>query len=198
MQPAPTSRQRVEQPVVFDPAIEHRVRGLGDQQRRAELTAGSSPPAAVRSRAVRGDARVQRTTRAHRGVQRAHRLLQRRVRVEPMGVEDVDVVQAHPRQRLVQRRQQVLARAPLAVRSGPHVVAGLGRDHQLVAIRPQVVGEHPPEVDLGRPVRRAVVVGQVEVGDPDVEGPSDDRPLRLVRPVVAEVVPQPQATAPAA
>ena len=143
-------------------------------------------------RVVRGDPYVQRTTRTNCGVQRAHRLLEWRVRVEAMGVEDVDVVKVHPRQRLVQRRKQVLAGAPLSVRSGPHVVAGLGRDHQLVAVRPQVVGEHPSEVDLGRPVRWAVVVGEIEMGDPDIEGASDDRPLPLVRPVVAEVVPQPK------
>ncbi len=53
----------------------------------------------------------------------------------------LDVLEPHPLQRLVERRQQVLARAPLAVRPGPHVVAGLGRDHELVAVRPEVLIE---------------------------------------------------------
>ena len=118
---------------------------------------------------VRRDAGVQRLARAHRRVERAHRLLERRVGVEPVRVEDVDVVEAHPRERLVERREQVLARAPLAVRPGPHVVAGLRRDHELVAVRPQVVAQHPPERLLGRAVRRPVVVREVEVRDAEVE-----------------------------
>ena len=52
----------------------------------------------------------------------------RRLGVEAVRVEDVDVVEPHPRQALVEAREHVLARAPLAVGAGPHVVAGLGRD----------------------------------------------------------------------
>ena len=126
------------------------------------------------------------------------RLLERRVGVQAVRVEDVDVVEAHPLQALVEAREQVLARAPLAVRAGPHVVARLGRDDQLVALRAQVLGQQAPEVDLGRAVRRAVVVGEVEVGDPEVEGAAQDRPLRVDRAVVAEVLPQARARWPAA
>ena len=49
-----------------------------------------------------------------------------------------------------------------------------------------------PGVDLRAAVRRAVVVGQVEVRDPEVERPPHDRPGRLDRPVVAEVPPEAQ------
>ena len=42
-------------------------------------------------------------------VQCAHRLLQRRLRIEAVGVEDVHVVQAHPEQALVETGEQVLA-----------------------------------------------------------------------------------------
>ena len=114
---------------------------------------------------VRRDARVERLPLAHGAVERAHRLLERRVRVEPMRVEDVDVVEAQPAQALVEAREEVLPRAPLAVRAGPHVVAGLRRDHELVAVRREVGGEQPPERLLRRAVRRAVVVREVEVGD---------------------------------
>ena len=115
-------------------------------------------------------------------VQRAHRLLQRSVRVEPVAVEDVDVVHAHPRQRLVQARQEVLARpAALPVRARPHVVARLGGEDQLVAVRAEVLREDRAEVALGAPVRRAVVVGQVEVGDAAVERPPQDGPLGVQR-----------------
>ena len=125
-------------------------------------------------------------------VERAHRLLERRLGVEAVRVEDVDVLEAHPLQRLVEAREHVLARAPLAVRAGPHVVAGLGRDHELVAVGPEVLAEEAAEVGLRRPVRRPVVVREVEVQDPEVEGAPEDRAARLERPVVAEVVPEPE------
>ena len=60
--------------------------------------------------------------------------------VEPVRVEDVDVVEAQPLQRLVERGEDVLARAAaLAVGTGPHVVARLGRDDHLVAVAPEVL-----------------------------------------------------------
>src|SRR5262249_57907001 len=50
----------------------------------------------------------------------------------------------------------------------------------------------PAEVGLGRPVRRAVVVGEVEMGHAEVERPAEDRPLGLQGGLVAEVLPQPE------
>ena len=49
-----------------------------------------------------------------------------------------------------------------------------------------------PKLRLGRAVRRTVVVGQVEVGDAEVEGPAQRRALVVDRHVVAEVVPETQ------
>ena len=109
-----------------------------------------------------------------------------------MRIEDIDVFEAHPLQALVETRQQVLSRAPDAVRPRPHVVAGLRRDHQLVAAPGQVRAEDAAEVLLGRAVRRPVVVRQVEVGDPEIEGPADDRPLRVHRAIAAEILPEPE------
>src|SRR5262249_47276016 len=48
------------------------------------------------------------------------------------------------------------------------------------------------EVPLGGTVRRAVVVGQVKVGDTEVKRAPQDGALGVERPVGAEVVPQPQ------
>ena len=107
-----------------------------------------------------------------------------------MVVEDVDVVQAEPLQRLVERGAQVLARAEVAVGARPHVPAGLGADDQLVAQAAEVLAQDPPEVGLRRAVRRAVVVRLVEVGDAEVEGAADDGALGLERAVVAEVPPE--------
>ena len=70
--------------------------------------------------------------------------------------------------------------------------AGLGGDDQLVTVRGQVLGEDAPEVLLGRTEGRAVVVGEVELGDAQVEGGADDGPLPGEGRVVTEVVPEPQ------
>jgi len=67
--------------------------------------------------------------------------------------------------------------AALSVGPGPHVVGRLGRQDQLVAQWCEVLAEHAAEVRLGRAVGRAVVVGDVDVGDAEVECPPQDRPL---------------------
>src|ERR1035437_3250117 len=53
-------------------------------------------------------------------------------------------------------------------------------------------GKDAPEVDLGRPVGRTVVVGQVKVGDAQVKCAPQHRAAAGQRAVVAEVLPQPQ------
>ena len=55
----------------------------------------------------------------------------------------------------------------VAVRAGPHAVAGLAGDDQLVAGH---LADDLPADDLGVAGRSAVVVGEVEVGDAEVEG----------------------------
>jgi hypothetical protein len=54
----------------------------------------------------------------------------------------------------------------------------------------QVGGQDATKILLGRPVGRPIVVGQVEVGDAQVERPPDDGPLDLRRVVATEVLPQ--------
>ena len=162
-----------------------------DQQRRAK-TPQDLRGLARPLRRIGGDPHVERLALADGAVESAHRLFQTRVRIDAVGIEDVDVVETHPAEALVEAGEKVLARAVVAVWSRPHVVAGLGRDDQLVAIASQVRPEDPPEVRLGRPGRRAVVVGKVEVGDTAVERPEHGGPLRGERSVVAEVLPEPE------
>ena len=52
------------------------------------------------------------------------------------------------------------------------------------------VGDDQAEVLLGGAVGRAVVVGEVEVGDAEVEGSPHDGALGLERSVVAEILPK--------
>ena len=58
------------------------------------------------------------------GVQRPQRFFERGVRVEAVMVEDVDVVDAQPLQALVQAGQEILSRAEVTVRAGPHIPPG--------------------------------------------------------------------------
>ena len=174
---------------VLHPAVQDRVRRLVDQQRRAELLQRGERGFRLLRRVV-GNARVKRLPRPDGGVEGAHRLLDRRLRVRAVRVEDVEVVQAGAREALVQAGEEVLARAPLAVRAVPHQVARLGRHQDLVAVRAEVGGVVPAEVRLGRAGRRAVVVGQVEVRHAEVERPAQHRALDVERLVVPEVVPQ--------
>src|SRR5699024_6775893 len=121
-----------------------------------------------------------------------HGLLQRGVRVRPVTVEDVDVVKAQSAQGVVQRRQQVLAGSTLLVWARSHDPPGLGRDDQLMTVGAEVLGEESAEVLLGAARGWAVVVGQVEVEYPEVEGTAQDAALPFQVPVVAEVLPQSQ------
>ena len=91
-----------------------------------------------------------------------------------MAVEEVDIVELHALERLVERGHEVLARAPVAVGAGPHVVAGLGGDEHFVAVGLEVFLHEPAEGQFGGTVWGAVVVGQVEVGDAVVEGIAHD------------------------
>src|SRR5690606_14982467 len=60
------------------------------------------------------------------------------------------------------------------------------------AVRAEVLGEVPTEVLLGRAVRRAVVVREVEVRDAQVERAAQHGALGVERVDVTEVVPEPE------
>jgi hypothetical protein len=154
------------------------------EQRRSERTKdcdrfGGSPVG------IRGDADIQRLALLHGGMQSAHRFLEGRIGIEAMVIEDVDVVDAEAAQALIQAREQVLARAEIPVRPGPHVPAGFRRDHQLITVRPEVGAQHSAEVRLRAPVWRTVVIREVERAP-------QHRALRINRAAVAEVLPEPQ------
>jgi hypothetical protein len=80
---------------LLDPAVEQVVGRLVDQQRGAEAAGDLGRLLRLLGR-VRRDADVERTAGAHGRVERHHRLLDGRLRVEAVAVEDVDVVEPHP------------------------------------------------------------------------------------------------------
>ena len=105
-------------------------------------------------------------------------------------VENIHVRQSHAAQALVEAGEEVLARAEVAVRPRPHVVAGLGRDQEFVAVRTEVAGQDLTKRLLRRAVGRAVVVGEVEVRDAEIKRPVDNVAAALLRVVAAEVLPE--------
>ncbi|MCY1242391.1 hypothetical protein D3C81_1868730 [compost metagenome] len=88
------------------------------------------------------NADVQRLALLHRSGQCAGGFFQRGVRIEAVGIKDVDVVHAQALQALVEAGQHVLARtAALTVRAGPHVPTGLAGNDQLVAVLLEVFAQ---------------------------------------------------------
>ncbi len=59
-------------------------------------------------------------------------------------------------------------------------------------MRLKIFLEDAAEVALGASIRRAVVVGEIEMSDAEIERGAQDLALALERRVVAEVVPEPQ------
>src|SRR6185436_268328 len=71
-----------------------------------------------------------------------------------------------------------------------HVVSRLRRDDELVTIGAEVLRVDPAEALLGRPVRRPVVVRQVEVRHATVERAAQHCARALERAVATEVLPE--------
>ena len=110
-----------------------------------------------------------------------------------MTVEEVYVVDFHTPEALVERCHEVFPASPVAIRPRPHVVACLRRDKEFVAIGPEVLVHQSAHGLLGRTVDRAVVVGQVEMGDAVVKGIVGNLTTPFVGVYTAEVVPKTEA-----
>ena len=115
---------------------------------------------------------------------------QRRFGIGPVMIKNVHVIQSHPAQRLVERRQHIFPRAPVAIRPGPHVVTGLCGNNQLIPIRREVKLQQTAKRLLRRTVGRAVIISQVEMGDAQVKRAARDGPAVFKRIGAAKVVPQ--------
>ena len=181
-------RQR-QHPRGLGPAVEDVVAVLEEQARHVALGQIAEGEAGRFERIAR-DADIEGLAAANDVDQRLKRLLQRRHGIEPVGIEDVDIVEFRSPERLVKTGHEVLARPPVSVGPRPHVVAGLRGDEEFVAVRPEGVVHQASEVLLGRSVIGAVVVGQVEVDDPVVEGTAGHAADVREGLQAAEVVPQ--------
>src|SRR6202020_614276 len=118
--------ERVEQMIVLDPTIDHRIAGLMDEAGRAEVLEDRCGLLGA-TRIVGGNADIKRLALANRMMARAHRFLERRLGIETVRVENVVVMQAHTLEALVEAGKQRFTAAPFAVRARPHEVARLAR-----------------------------------------------------------------------
>ena len=118
------------------------------------------------------------------------RLLERCLGVVAMAIEEVDIVEVHATQRLVEACHEILPRTPVAIRTGPHVVTRLGGDEEFVAVGTEVIVDESAHRLLSTAVGRSVVVGKVEMYDTVFEGISRDLAGTFVGIVGSEVVPK--------
>ena len=147
----------------------------------------------LQSRAVVvGEACVQGFAAPDCLLQSAHGLLEGRLGVHPVMIENIDVLKAHSLKRLIEACQKILAAPPVPVRALPHRVACFGRDDHLVPVGQEIFFQDPAEVLLGTAGLRPVIVCQVKVRNSVVEG-REAKLLHIgVGARVAEVVPKAQ------
>lgn len=94
---------------------------------------------------------------------------------------------------LVEAGQHVFAAAPsLSVGAGPHIPARFAGDDQFVPVGPEITPQMLAEIRFSAAIRRALIVGQVKVGDSQVKGCAQHLALGLHGGGVAEVMPQAQ------
>ena len=108
-----------------------------------------------------------------------------------MRIKDVDVVEAHSFKRLVTGGDQVFSTAKFTVRTRPHVIACFGRDDQFVAVTTEVSRQNLAKSFLGTAGGRAVVVGEIKMGDAMIKRRLAHRSFYIVRCVATKVMPKP-------
>ena len=107
-------------------------------------------------------------------------------------IEDIHIVDPQPAQGLVQAGQQILAAAEVAIGPGPHFISGLGGDDHLIPVGQEVFLQDAAKVDFCAAGLRAIVVGQVKVGNAQVKGSAADFLHIVIAACIPEIMPQAQ------
>ncbi len=169
-------------------AVEHIVTSLIEQTRHITLRQIVVGKLRRLTRPPR-DARIQSLALTHHVDKSLQGLLERSLGVIAMRVKHVDILEIHASETLMERREEIFARAPVAIRSGPHVIAGLGGDKHLVAIGTERAFHHAAESLLGRAVGGAVIVGEVKARHAMVKGIMQHVAAHGQRIHIAEIMP---------
>src|SRR5271157_3069491 len=103
------SSEQVKQ-AAFEASLEHGVPWLVNEAGGSQLAQDSQRLRRLLD-VVAGDPNVQRLPASNCLVEGRHRLLDRSLRIGPVGVEDVDVIESHALEALVQAGKEVLSRS---------------------------------------------------------------------------------------
>ncbi len=179
----------IEDAFCFNIAVENRVGRLVNEAACAHFLKNFHGFLEALER-VFGEADVECLATLHGGVEGGHGFLQAGVGIGAVRVEDIDVIEAEALERLIERGEEVLARAIFAIGTVPHIVAGFGGDDQFIAVAGEVFDEDAADIFLGRAGRWAVVIGVIEMGDATVEGTVHDAAGFFKVIDVAEVMPE--------
>ena len=152
----------------LDFPIEHGIFGLMDEAGSAEAAECVGGGFGL-FRIVAGNARIESLAGANGLIERGHGFFNWRFGVGTVGIKNVDVVEVHALEALVETGEKIFAGTPIAIRTGPHVPASLGGDNEFIAMSGKVAVEDAAEIFFGGARRRTVIVGEVEVGDAEVE-----------------------------
>lgn len=119
----------------------------------------------------RRDADIAGFAGTHDVVHRFHGFFDRGLGIEVMQHIDVDIIGLHPGERAMQRIEHMLAGMAAIVRAGTDLIAKLGGDHQLIALRQ--FAQHIADDFLARACR--IEIGEVDEVNAIVERMADDR-----------------------
>ena len=183
-------RTVVEYALILRRMVEHIETALIYQERNIMFT---QIPVGYLQRFKRptADADIQRLALTHDVYQSLQSLFERSVGVVTVAVEEVDIVEMHSLQTLVETRHERLSRTPVAVRTLPHLISRLRSNEEFVAIRAEVIVHESAQRLLGTTVDGTVIVGEVEMGDAMVESAVGNGAATLIRIYASEVVPEP-------
>ncbi|MPM99938.1 hypothetical protein SDC9_147133 [bioreactor metagenome] len=139
-----------------------------------------------------GDADIQSFSLTDHQIQCLRSLFEWCFGIRAVRIKNIHIIKSHPFQALIKARRQILFGSPFPVWSGPHIIAGLAGNDQFIPVRQEVFFQNLAECFLRTAWRRTVVVRQIEMGDPKIEGALDHF-ARIVEQIhLAEVMPKPK------
>ena len=112
---------------------------------------------------VIGNSHIQCLTGPDDAVQCTNSLLQRCIWIRSVMIEYIYIIQSHTLQALIQAGYQILFAAPVAVRSGPHIITGFRRNHQFITIPSQSFCKDPSKILLSTARYRSIIICQIKM-----------------------------------
>ena len=141
---------------------------------------------------VIGNSHIQCLTGSDNAIQCTNGLLQRCIWIRSVMVEDIHIIQSHALQALIQAGHEILFAAPVAVRSGPHIITGFRGNDQFISIPSQSFCKDPSKIFLRTARLRSIVVCQIKMCDPVVKCRKAHLSHIFIHTGISEIVPEAQ------